>query len=168
MLFGCIGAGKNSSLQFQEEGPQSLPVMTGINLVGEEITLPRQLKGQRNILAFAFEQEQQEDVNSWIPVGEELENAYPDVRFYEVPVIYEMGAVSRMWVNNGMRSGIPSDQARERTITVYTDRDKFLNHMEMNKESIYVVVANPQGEVLWREKGPATDKKVQALKNYLN
>jgi hypothetical protein len=161
-LSACIGAGDNSPLQSQ--GDNRFPAMTGIDLMGEERPLPDSFKGDLNIVTLAFEREQQENVNTWIPHAEKMEEEYKNVRFYEVPLIYEMNMVMRSWVNNGMRSGIPDEEARERTITVYTDRNKFLNMMNMQTETIYTLLLDSDGTILWRAKGDATDEKLQELR----
>ena len=75
-----------------------------------------------------------------------------------------MNAMMRGWVNNGMRSGIPSEKARERTITVYTEREKFLGMMNMQTDNIYTLLVNQDGEILWRAEGDATDEKIRDLK----
>lgn len=154
-LTACIGAGTNSPVQ--ERGKEQFPQMVGIDLLGQERALPESFKGKYQIVTVAFEREQQDLVNTWIPFAEELEENFDGLRFYEVPLIYELNAPYRFWVNNGMRAGIPNDKARERTITIYTDRDKFLNITGMKTEDIYTLLLDDQGKILWQQKGPMTD-----------
>lgn len=161
LMTACIGAGQNSSLELSKAG--ALPQMTGIDLLGQERPIPDSLKGDVNIVVFAFEREQQKDVNTWIAPADELLAQYEDLKFYEVPLIYEMNGMMRQWVNNGMRSGIPSPTARERTITVYTDREQFLTHMGMRADTIYTLIVDKGGDVLWRSEGVATPESLAAM-----
>jgi len=54
-----------------------------------------------------------------------------------------------------MRAGIPSQATRERTITLYLDKPSFKADLEMpDKEHIYVMLVNRQGQVLFCLRGP--------------
>jgi hypothetical protein len=160
-LSACIGSGKNSDLA--SNGQNMFPSMTGIDLLGEERPLPDSFEGEFNIVSIAFQREQQENVNTWIEAVKPVLAENDNVRYYEVPLIYEMNAMMRGWVNNGMRSGLPSEEARERTITVYTDREKFFDMMNMNEDTIYTLLLNKKGEILWRAEGDATEEKMAEL-----
>ncbi len=162
-LAGCIGAGENSDMKSQKAG--YMPELTGIDLLGKERLIPKSFEGKLNIVAIAFEQEHQTDVNTWIEVADKMIAENKSIRFYEVPLIYKINAAFRMWINNGMRSGIPDEKARERTITVYTDRDKFSNTMEMDLKTIYLLLLDENGKILWRVKGAASKANIKALKD---
>jgi len=164
-LSACIGSGQNTSVTKVDDG--FIPSMAGIDLLGEERPIPDSFKGDLNIVTFAFEREQQEMVNTWIDGLEPILENEVNVRYYEIPLIYEMNAVMRGWVNNGMRAGIPDEAARERTITVYTDRDKFLKMMSMDTTTIYTVLVDQKGKILWRTDGVATDEKIKTLQGLL-
>lgn len=165
LLSGCIGAGKVSDVG--DGSGEKFPPLTGIDLMGYERQIPDSFAGRYNLVAVAFEQEQQADVDTWIAVADTLKSVHPDLRFYEVPLIYEIGVTGRFWINNGMRSGIPSDEARERTITVYTDREDFFKKTGMQAGEISVLLLDDKGAVLWRHDGPATQEAATALKEVL-
>lgn len=160
LLPGCIGAGTNSALRTV---PAGFPEVTGIDLEGREVRLPSGLAGSPRIVVVAFERRQQADVDTWIRAVEPLLAARPDARFYEVPVIGSSSAPFRLWVNNGMRAGIPDEAARRRTITVYTDRDGFLAALGARRESITTLLVDAGGRIAWRADGPADPEKVASL-----
>ncbi len=157
--------GENSPIHVKKG---HFPHLTGIDLLGNERQIPQSFKGKLNIVAVAFQREQQEMVNTWIPIADKIIEERKDVRFYEVPLIYELGGLYRGWINNGMRMGIPDPVARERTITVYTKRDTFLKKMNMKTSTIYVLITDESGKILWRTSGEATADNVKKLKAALS
>jgi hypothetical protein len=164
-LTGCIGAGMNSPID--PKGSGAFPVLAGIDLLGQQRALPEAFAGDLNIIALGFEREHQTPINSWIPIAESIMADHPSVKFYEVPIIYEMSMITRTWVNNGMRAGVPGDTARERTITVYTDRATFLETMKMNADRIYVLVLDKSGKIVWKTEGPTTQNSIKSLKAFI-
>ena len=70
-------------------------------------------------------------------------------------------------LNNAMRSGIMGDGARKRTITVYTDRERFVDALEMTPEKIYTLLLGQDGEIVWRAEGRASEAKLQGLHDAL-
>ena len=81
-----------------------------------------------------------------------------------MPVIYEAGPLFRWWLNNGMRIGVVEEEARRRTITVYTDRTAFSQAIDLaSLEQIHTVLLDAEGRILWRRSGPATEEAKRAL-----
>jgi hypothetical protein len=64
-----------------------------------------------------------------------------------------------------MRAGIPDPVARERTITLYVDKDPFRQTLALADEGdIYVLLLDGEGRVLWREEGSFTPAKGESLR----
>lgn len=156
LLSGCIGAGSNTGVE--PLAADRFPKVTGISLLGDEVTLPKGFEGELNLVSMGFVQAHQDDINVWIEALPRLEADLPGLRFYEVPVIYEAGPLFRWWLNNGMRIGVVEEEARRRTITIYTDRDSFTDALKLpDIERIHTVLLNAEGDVLWRAAGPPDD-----------
>ncbi len=161
-LFGCIGAGSNTPVT--PLAPERFPKLEGISLFGDDVVLPDGFQGEINLVSMGFVRGHQQDINTWIDLVPELTDAKPSLRFYEVPVIYQAGPLFRWWLNNGMRIGVVEEEARRRTITVYTDRDQFSKALDLpGLDEIYTVLLDEKGHVLWRWTGPVTDEAKQAL-----
>ncbi len=140
------------------------PVVIGSNLLRRKITLPDDLQGDLNIIFIAFQRWQQSQVNSWLPEARRLEKVYPGVRYYELPTIYQMNVISKTFLNEGMRAGIPNQTAHDRTITLYLNKIPFRRALGIaNEDEITVMLLNREGEVLWRETGVHTADKAEAL-----
>ena len=161
-----IGSGEISEIKENEKN--FFPNLIGIDLEGKKREIPQSFEGALNIIAIGFEREHQEPINTWIPEIEKIIKTNQNVKFYEVPLIYKLGNFSRRWVNNGMRFGITDSIARQRTITVYTDRDKFFNIMSMRGDRIYVLLLDKNGKILLKLEGISNNKKLSSLKKSIN
>ncbi|WOO39794.1 hypothetical protein [Rubellicoccus peritrichatus] len=168
-LSGCISAGSNVDPVFTGEMGRNMPEVVGINLEGQNVKIPDGLEGQDILVIVAYEREQQENVNTWIPELVELEKTNPNFRFYELPVIYKGGAAFRFWVNNGMRSGITDTPSRLRTITVYTNREAFNQFLDIpNTDQIQLLLLNHEKQIVWRSTGDYTPEKYASIKQRIS
>ncbi len=144
------------------------PNVTGSNLLRQSVVLPGGLEGEYNLVLVAFQQWQQAQVDSWVPALAELEQAFPGLAAYELPTIYRMNPLSRWFLNEGMRAGIPNDKTRRCTITLYLDKTKFRASLGIaGEDEISVLLIDRAGQVYWRTTGVFEDAKagdlVQAL-----
>ncbi len=161
-LVGCIGAGSNTEVLPLD--PEQFPKVKGISLYGDELTLPEAFDGQLNLVSMGFVHRHQDDIDTWIAIVPDLTTAYPSLRFYEVPVIYEAGPLFRWWLNNGMRIGVVDEEARRRTITVYTDRDRFSELVSLpNLQDIHTLLLDAKGHIVWRQTGPVSEPTMEDL-----
>ena len=147
-----------------EETTMRFPTATGSNLQRNKLTLPADFGGELNIILVAFEQWQQDTINTWLPFVEQLEQRYDGVYYYELPVIRRMNFIARTFINEGMRAGIPDTKARDRTITLYLDKLAFRQALDLPHErDIYVLIVDRQGNIVWRTEGTFTSEKGEAL-----
>lgn len=142
----------------------TFPTVEGKNLDGRRFTLPAGIEGQAALLLIAFRQDQQEEINTWIPAGRALAARYPGLAVYELPTIYRLPRISQAFIDGGMRAGIPDPVARATTITLYLDRGAFQGALGISDNShIHSMLITPEGEILWLTSGPMTEEKRAAL-----
>ncbi len=166
LLFWKIAPAK-SRLQLLQSKPH-FPLVSGFNLNRQEFEFPRDFEGELNLIIVPFQQYQQQIVNTWIPFVQETEATFPGFIYYELPTIYEMPVLSRTFINEGMRAGIPDQTARERTITLYLDKSKFKSALEIADENdITLFLVDRNGEILWRANGAYTQEKADSLLQYI-
>lgn len=149
-----------------EVSPDSVrfPAVSGFNLNRQELEFPRDFRGALNLLFVPFLQFQQTIVNTWIPFADRLEAAFPELAYYELPTINELPALSRTFINEGMRAGIPNAKARERTVTLYVDLARFMRALGIpTKNEVHVLLVDRQGGILWRTTGSFDETKGSAL-----
>lgn len=145
------------------------PAVTGTNLQRQRFDLPEQFQGAWNLLFVAFQQWQQSQVDSWLPFAKEVEKSHHGLFYYELPTIQRLNPLARTFINEGMRAGIPDPVARERTITLYVDKDAFRMALAIDdEEDIQVLLLDEEGQVMWKAQGSYTAEKGDALKSALH
>ncbi len=133
----------------------TFPTVTGANLEGQRFTLPGDLAGELNLLFIPFQRWHQDWVDSWVPTAKQLAAAYPGLRYYELPTLPQMNPFARMSIDFGMKMGIPDRAAREATITLYIDKDRYRRALEIpSEQTITLLLVEPSGTILWRAEGP--------------
>ncbi len=145
------------------------PKIEGSNLEGRKYKLPQDLDGKLNVVIMPFLREQQELVDQWVFFLMDLFQKKPELRFYEIPTLQARDKYFQMAVDEAMRAGIPDKSARERTITIYTNRDEFLPKLNIEGlEIIQIFLLNKDGQILWRSEGEFTKQKGIELKKTIN
>ncbi len=140
------------------------PAVSGGSLSRKTVSIPEDLEGELNVLIVAFQRWQQGLIESWVPLLEQLEQTIPGVRYYELPTIQRLDPISRTFINEGMRAGIANSHARERTITLYLDKSGFRSALGLpDEDTIYVLLVDRKGQVLWRAEGALTQEKGDSL-----
>jgi len=166
VLQSCmIGAGENSKIEANKDS--YFPKITGIDLDGKKQQLPAAFKNKFNLVIVAFKREQQLEVDTWIKAIEPILKENSNLSFYEIPLIYEISTIGRMWVNNGMRFGIPDEVARKRTITVYTNREEFFRITKMQEDKIYALLIDANGKILWKAEGVSNETNIIDIKKII-
>lgn len=145
------------------------PAVRGKNLDRETRTFPADFDQPLNLLFIAFQRWQQSSIDSWLPLAEVLEGERADLAYYEFPTIESMNVIFRTFINEGMRAGIPDPKARDRTVTLYLDKQTFREALDMpDEDQIYVLLVSNEGEVLWRARGAYSHEKSSSLRAQLS
>jgi hypothetical protein len=142
------------------------PEVKGSNLEKKKYKLPQDFEGKINIVTVAFQQWQQSLVDTWVPFLEELKESYPEMYFYELPTISRGYRGMRFMIDGGMRMGIPDKKIRDRTITLYLEKKKFMENLGIKSdENILTYVLNSKGEIVSTLEGEHTPDKAFKIKN---
>ena len=158
------GAGLASAQPSAPDSSPVFPTVSGENLSGRAMTLPRDFGGRANLVFVAFEREHQEVVDTWLPHAARLAASRPGLRYYELPTIKRRFAVMSPVIARGMRSGVTDRAARDATITLYTNVDDLRAALGLpDARSIYALLLDAGGVVRWRARGPYDDPQGAAL-----
>jgi len=136
----------------------TFPQVEGKNLNKREVSIPSDLDGKLNLVIVAFQQWQQRDVNSWVPLLTSLREKTPEFQYYELPTIRKMNRLYQRVIDGGMRAGIPSLDTREHTITLYIDKQPVKESLNIKMEdTIHLYLIDREG-IIYREwKGPFSE-----------
>ena len=141
-----------------------LPTVSGKNLLRQKMVFPRDFAGDINLVFIAFQRWHQNRVDSWVPFVANLAAEFSMLQYYEFPTIYQMNRLSQMFLNEGMRAGIPDDGTRGRTVTLYVDKRPFRTALAIpDEDDIAVILFDWQGQVLWRTSGAFSEEKGAGL-----
>lgn len=145
------------------------PTVSGASLSGREHTLPFSLEGEFNVVMLAFEPVHQMLLQSWLPALENLKVKYPRFAYYELPTLWDLDEEQRKMIDIGMRQAIPNPRMHDIVITLYVQKDTLLNLLDFPDEStIYVLLIDREGEILWRSDGVITPQKLESLTRLLD
>jgi hypothetical protein len=146
----------------------NFPPLKSETLEKQAVQLPQDFQGERNLLFIAFERKQQKDIDTWLAQMKRYEDFDKGFRYYEIPTIDKMNRFTRWFINTGMRNGIPDKKARERTITLYIDKEPFKRLLQIpDEKKIYDMVVDRSGNVLWRATGGYDEAKGKSLQEFL-
>ena len=147
----------------------TFPTVQGSNLLRQKLTLPKDFKGELNLVFVPFLQWQQSEVDSWVPWIVEMEAKYPGFVYYELPTIENRNIVFQTFINEGMRAGIPNPLTRERTITLYLNKAEFQKALDMSDEDhIYNLIIDNKGNILLRSRGPFTKESGEMYTSFID
>ena len=147
----------------------TFPTVNGSNLLRQKLTLPQDFQGRLNLVFIPFERWHQMEVDSWSALAEELEKKHEGLVYYELPTLQNGGTFYRIFLNEGMRAGIPNPKTRQRTITLYLDKAEFRAALGLpDEEHIYVLVVDRQGREFFRARGPYSREGETALRQALS
>jgi len=144
------------------------PPVSGRDLLRRRRSFPHDFSAAYNLVFVPFQQWQQAQVDSWVPLAAELSDSLPDFDFYEFPTIQSMNPLSATFINEGMRAGIPDPATRGRTVTLYLDKRAFQQALDIPSDAeTQVFLLDADGRVLWRTSGAFTAAKGAALQAFL-
>jgi hypothetical protein len=134
------------------------------SLARERKELPKDFPGRLNVVVVAFRQDQVGLLASWEPFLEELEGEHGELKYYELPTLSSSYSPIRWWIDGGMRGGSRDQKARERTITLYTNKRNFKKALSLQSEDTIHVMLLAEGVVVWRAEGEHTREKFDGLR----
>lgn len=144
--------------------PMQFPAVTTENLLGERATFPEDFPGDPTLVLVAFTQAQQRDINAWV---EALDlKTEPPVEWIELPTVGRIYRPMKGMVDGWMRDGIPSQDGRRRTYTVFTNVGAFHRSFGIdNSDEVLVLLTRRSGEVCFILRGSPNREAIETIKD---
>ena len=139
-------------------GAIRFPHLAARDLEGRSLELPDAFSGASNLVIVAFRREQQAMVDSWIAWWETIAAEHPSLRCYEIPVIATRWSPARPVIDGGMAQAVRAQEARRRTLTVYTDVRRVTDALGIDAtDTVTVLLVDADGRLRWRTTGPVSE-----------
>ena len=140
------------------------PTIVAHDLEGRRYEVPGDLPVGPRILVIAFQRWHTELVERWQPALDRVVAEHPGSTWWEIPALSRIYTPARGFIDGGMRSGIPDVEARRHTLTSYTDLRALAAALALPSfETIYVLVVDASGEVVWMGSGEGSEEASSQL-----
>jgi|GEM_PF-3912217 len=150
------------------ETVQAFPQLEGTNLLIESVTVPNDLSGEYRLLVIAYDDDQQIFVNKWLRPLELLNDAYPQLSGYYVPMLPQDTADAALPIIGGMTLAASGDRDRERTVVVFTDVEQFNALTAINTtDQLQLFLLDSDGQIQWRGSGNYDPDTLASLESAL-
>jgi|GEM_PF-1789773 len=126
--------------------------MSGITLMGEPKKLPQSLTGKYSLIILNFKKDLSTKALAWRQLFQKNLSSIQDLKFYNICIFGEDDPLTRIWINHSIRYEVPKLTARNTFIITYINQENFLKMMDMNKNSIYLVLLDRHAKILMLEK----------------
>ena len=141
------------------------PHLAARDLEGRSLELPDAFSGTSNLVIVAFRREQQAMVDSWVAWWETIAAEHPSLRCYEIPVIATRWSPARPVIDGGMAQAVRAQEARRRTLTVYTDVRRVTDALAIDAtDTVTVLLVDADGRLRWRTTGPVSEHSGSELR----
>lgn len=144
------------------------PNIQATSLDGAKMHLPRDFSGRLDLVVISFAREQQHQVDTWIPVAQQIQSAHPNFSYYELPTMAGENILYRWWFAAALRSDTADKKMRSRILIAYVNKHKFRASLHIaNEKRPVAVLVDRAGKVFWRGTGVCTDRDKVELRSAL-
>ena len=143
-----------------------LPQLQAKTLSGEQVVLPRDLKGHPGLLVIGFSKAAADVTRPWLEACRSSVSSQPAasrVTCYDVRMVADVPWLFRGLVEMGMRSGLPAD-LQHNVLLIYSDNDAWRKRVAVtDANSAYVVACDKDGRIKGTAKGPLVQADLKRL-----
>ncbi len=147
---------------------QTIPPIKTKTLADAEIVLPKPGSTQVLILVLGFSHKSGDNCAPWDKQFFADYRSDPRVTYYQLPVLQGAPSFVRPMILRGMRKDIPAEQ-QAHFVPILDHEEEWKKLVNFSApDDPYIVLADPQGHVLWQTHGAFTDASFEALKAALS
>ena len=152
-LIYAIGQNTPTEDPIQGES-RTFPELIGTSLLLEQTSIPSTLSGDFKLIVVSYDDTQQPDVDGWLPALEALNQEFPRLAGYYVPMLPKSAADSSFFIIGGMAAVAKNDTDRARTIVVFTNVDAFNQLVDVpHTDAIQLFLLDGDQKIIWQGSG---------------
>lgn len=138
-----------------------LPNLVGQTLSDKAFRIPDDLPAAGSVVLLGFDRKHQSFIDDWT-AG--LAKTQPALIVIKMPVIAPTNALSRNFIQFGMRRATPEGTPRDRTVTLFTEVAPFVAAAKLPGDSApYALAVDAAGNVLATASGSFTNSEGERL-----
>lgn len=141
---------------------KAFPIVQAKNLEGNPVTIPDDAKGKVTLVAVAFLQKSQGQLDSWLNPFYEKFGKRDDFMFYEIPMIAKGYIFMKPIIDNGMRGGLPQFKYKH-VVTLYGDVKQYSDTLNVDPNFGHVFLLDKEGMIHWQNKGYAEKDALEEM-----
>ena len=141
---------------------KKFPEVTADSLAKTRESIPGSAKGKVTLIAVAFLQQSQPQLDSWLGPFTERFGGKEGFTFYEIPMISSGYKFMRFIIDSGMRGGIPKEKHKN-VVTMYGDVEKSMNELNLDARYGYAFLLDREGIIRWQGNGFSTPETLKEL-----
>lgn len=152
-----------------DEGRNFFPTLKGTNLLLEQKTVPGDLAGNFKLVVVSYDSDQQIYVDKWLKPLEKLNEQYPQLSGYYVPLLPQDTRDAAVAILGGMTLAASGDEDRARTIVVFTDVEAFNEITGIESvDEVQLFLLDENNQIRWQGAGAYQYETLQSLEQTLS
>lgn len=148
---------------------ETIPLIHGTTLSGEEVVLPRDLRTQHSILILGFSERSGESSRGWSKkIWAELISERHDLSCYQVPVLAAAPRLLRGVIVRAIKKDTLEEQ-RHYFVPIFEKEQEWKRTVQFSEpDTAYLLLVKQSGEVEWKTHGEFTPERMQEMKTLLH
>ena len=149
-------------MEEQTNNLKAFPPVQSKNLEGNPVTIPDEAKGKVTLVAVAFLQQSQGQLDSWLNPFYEKFGKRDDFMFYEIPMIAGGYVFMKPIISSGMRGGLPQFKHKH-VVTFFGDVKQYSDTLNIDPGFGHVFLLDKEGIIRWQGKGFAEKDALEEM-----
>ncbi len=145
--------------------PSHFPEIRGTTLEGTQVSIPRDLPAEWNLLVVSFHDAQDMLADLWVSLARRIAASSGDrLAALELPVLGRSPRLLRPIIRDTLDAQMDDADERARTMPIHADRKAFSRRLGLrNDDNVYVFLVARDGRIRWRGAGALTPDLVAGL-----
>ena len=155
---------KNGEMVMEEKTNilKAFPTVQSKNLEGNRVIIPADAKGKVTLVAVAFLQQSQGQLDSWLNPFYEKFGKRDDFMFYEIPMIAGGYVFMKPIISSGMRGGLPQFKHKH-VVTFFGDVKQYSDTLNIDPGFGHAFLLDKEGTIRWQNKGYAEKDALEGM-----